>query len=968
MATNKDNTARQDATYVAPIVPKFDNVKEAFLSAAYKDYFNALKATADTHRIVRVPIPSTYRVENGTPTADFVSIDVRGTGSPIETWNPEFALLTAASPAGLSLIDKATGTVYKVLSSTSKDMVKNILVGEASNAVSKATTGKTVGEHVREVLSPLTPDVVSENTPEVVKSMASEALNPFYYGISSQSPFINELIRHTTGPHPAGIIPTARLAYHLNFDKPIFNTEPLLNVGWGPKQTIGVRHLSTSPIKKFNIFNPGQYGSVPSELLQQMDIPEILRQNPFGVWFSKQTESGTPRMTARKRLKSARARTEFQTRPYEITGDLVLEKPIVTIGDVSNREALEWTAERMGADGVIFNNIYDNGFIGTTSIKAQKQPINIQVKERPRIAYFGPTMGKSTYVKNNPNGRLVDFDRNMEPNPDLWGVRTKLAEALGIDPKDFGTNRVPEEIANSPQYKLALQEYEASILDGINAWVNYAENAGKILVTSNKYVLDPKNNVHLANTPSIPDFATFLERNQARGFRETPEQALDWWNSIISKNPNIRINNSFISDIVSEDGGIVSKAITRDFLDQVAPGTPEALKAQADQAREKALKGLEIVYKYINSPLYRQRLAAAFPSSEIDNVLKRLNLFIKNAKGNINTNFARKDITPASDSNRGYWVEGYVRTVPILKYRDAVQDINTYEPIELIIAYDCADPYSTAIHEAMHWINAGGKMQTVSAGPGGRKIITTPEVIQKEIQDYNRGFIPPQTGSKYEMYVNSPDKADFKEWYKQLVRTKHPEWTEQQVEDRFQTMITDGRYYNTEDEIRSYLLEWLLQAWDRGIIRNPNDETELLEFFDKRFDELPYGLQNIMSNYRNDLTSWAKYASKVLSTAGITLIGLKDKEVPEGKEGLKLKSIADELFGTQYIKESGEDSKDYETFANNIMELLTPADYIKAKRLGIAKEGIIRGVWQGGLKKVREVLNGKSYELLAYMK
>ena len=50
------------------------------------------------------------------------------------------------------------------------------------------------------------------------------------------------------------------------------------------------------------------------------------------------------------------------------------------------------------------------------------------------------------------------------------------------------------------------------------------------------------------------------------------------------------------------------------------------------------------------------------------------------------------------------------------------------------------------------------------------------------------------------------------------------------------------------------------------------------------------------------------------------------------------------------------------------MELLTPADYIKAKRLGITKEGIIRGVWQGGLKKVREVLNGKSYELLAYMK
>lgn len=43
-------------------------------------------------------------------------------------------------------------------------------------------------------------------------------------------------------------------------------------------------------------------------------------------------------------------------------GDLELERPIVTVGDVPNRAALERAADKMGADGVIFNNVYDNGY------------------------------------------------------------------------------------------------------------------------------------------------------------------------------------------------------------------------------------------------------------------------------------------------------------------------------------------------------------------------------------------------------------------------------------------------------------------------------------------------------------------------------------------------------------------------------------------------------------------------------
>lgn len=39
-----------------------------------------------------------------------------------------------------------------------------------------------------------------------------------------------------------------------------------------------------------------------------------------------------------------------------------MERPIVTVGDVPNRAALERAADKMSADGVVFNNVYDNGY------------------------------------------------------------------------------------------------------------------------------------------------------------------------------------------------------------------------------------------------------------------------------------------------------------------------------------------------------------------------------------------------------------------------------------------------------------------------------------------------------------------------------------------------------------------------------------------------------------------------------
>lgn len=59
--------------------------------------------------------------------------------------------------------------------------------------------------------------------------------------------------------------------------------------------------------------------------------------------------------------KAARARKLFADRP-QYFGEVTLDKPLQTIGEVGDRSALSYAAERMGADGIIYNDVYDNGF------------------------------------------------------------------------------------------------------------------------------------------------------------------------------------------------------------------------------------------------------------------------------------------------------------------------------------------------------------------------------------------------------------------------------------------------------------------------------------------------------------------------------------------------------------------------------------------------------------------------------
>lgn len=124
------------------------------------------------------------------------------------------------------------------------------------------------------------------------------------------------------------------------------------NVGWGPRQSIHVVHDTDAPTK-LTLYSPERWDAIHE------GAPEA------GIWY--QGKLGNPRTAANhsipgKAEKAAKARERFAKRPYRVEGDLELERPIVTVGDVPNRAALERAADKMSADGVVFNNVYDNGY------------------------------------------------------------------------------------------------------------------------------------------------------------------------------------------------------------------------------------------------------------------------------------------------------------------------------------------------------------------------------------------------------------------------------------------------------------------------------------------------------------------------------------------------------------------------------------------------------------------------------
>lgn len=179
-------------------------------------------------------------------------------------------------------------------------------------------------------------------------------------------------------------------------DKGTPSVEPLPNnVGWGPRQSIHVVHDKNSA-RLPKLYFPERWDAIHE------GAPEA------GIWY--QGKFGNPRTAANhsipgKAEKAAKARE----RPYRVEGDLELERPIVTVGDVPNRAALERAADKMSADGVIFNN--------QVIFSLRDNLKNSTMTHKPTGKIVTPT-------ENNPYpkiGTATIVNGKFEPTGDIFG-------------------------------------------------------------------------------------------------------------------------------------------------------------------------------------------------------------------------------------------------------------------------------------------------------------------------------------------------------------------------------------------------------------------------------------------------------------------------------------------------------------------------------------------------------------------
>ena len=205
----------------------------------------------------------------------------------------------------------------------------------------------------------------------------------------------------------------------------LVTSKPLLNVGWGPKKTLKVSRA-------------GEY--------DQMYFPkrwDVVNEgaNPHGVWL--QGKYGTPRTDLTnpgKGAKAARARNVFSTRSDKYTGTVTLDKPIVTVGEVPNRSSLSYQVDNMGADGLIYNGVYDNGYNNNQVILSFRRPelTKIQLSKAERL---GIPKGDRGNLSQDQLDALEDLTSYMQSfrRPELTKIQLSKAEWLDV-PKDLSPN------------------------------------------------------------------------------------------------------------------------------------------------------------------------------------------------------------------------------------------------------------------------------------------------------------------------------------------------------------------------------------------------------------------------------------------------------------------------------------------------------------------------------------------------
>ena len=223
------------------------------------------------------------------------------------------------------------------------------------------------------------------------------------------------------------------------------------NVGWGPRQTIKGAIHDKDTMEPLKLYSPKRYDAINE------GAPKA------GVWF--QGKLGVPRTAANhsipgKAEKAAKARDLFAKRPVRVKGDLELNKPLVTVGDVPNRAQIQRAADTMGGDGVIFNDVYDNGygrnqvvFSYRTDLKSGKMfKKETQPLEKNQFIDTGTSMnGDSDINKNMQN--FVDYLLNPETQQRIASIDAELGTKYGEAVKKFTDKFKNDELYIMPRNK-----------------------------------------------------------------------------------------------------------------------------------------------------------------------------------------------------------------------------------------------------------------------------------------------------------------------------------------------------------------------------------------------------------------------------------------------------------------------------------------------------------------------------------
>lgn len=218
-------------------------------------------------------------------------------------------------------------------------------------------------------------------------------------------------------------------------DKGTPSVEPLPNnVGWGPRQSIHVVHDKNSA-RLPKLYFPERWDAIHE------GAPEV------GIWY--QGKFGNPRTAANhsipgKAEKAAKARERFAKRPYRVEGDLELERPIVTVGDVPNRAALERAADKMSADGVIFNNVYDNGYSNNQVVFSLRDDLKngrvfkkgAKPLEKSQFIDTGTSMNGDLDINKNIQN-FVEYLLNPETQQRIASIDAELGTKYGEAAKRF---------------------------------------------------------------------------------------------------------------------------------------------------------------------------------------------------------------------------------------------------------------------------------------------------------------------------------------------------------------------------------------------------------------------------------------------------------------------------------------------------------------------------------------------------